>query len=230
MLASTIIHSDRQHATGDLGQHEVVAAAIKQSIEELLKPYSWFSSLELKVVQQNEPRRFTLIGECTAELKDDEVITSHDFMDFLESKRDEIHPDILDRIKAFFQLWEHTYIVDPKVYNAELTQTALFKYRDCRLLGRKVDRIRVPFVTHVHRKMTDTLVTSNQFLHAINPFKDFKICFLESGFTISYQRTAQDLLEKGDETILLRLKDIVDIVDNTLSNLEPLEIIFTPKQ
>lgn len=230
MLATAIIHSERLYQAGDLGQHEAAAAAIKQSIEELLKPYSWFNYLELKVAVQNDPRRFTLIGECTVDLKEDEIISSHDFMDFLKSRQNEIHPDIFERIQAFFQLWEHTYIVDPKVYNAELTQTALFKYRDCRLLGRKVDRIRAPFVTHVHRKMTDTLVTSNQFLHAINPFKDFKICFLESGCTISYQRTVQDLLEKGDETILLRLKDIVDIVDNTLSNLEPLEIIFTPKQ
>ena len=229
MLATAIIHSERLYQAGDLGQHEAAAAAIKQSIEELLKPYSWFNYLELKVAVQNDPRRFTLIGECTVDLKEDEIISSHDFMDFLKSRQNEIHPDIFERIQAFFQLWEHTYIVDPKVYNAELTQTALFKYRDCRLLGRKVDLIRVPFVTHVHRKMTDALVTSNQFLHAINPFKDFKIRFLESGFTISYQRTAQDLLEKGDETILLRLKDIVDIVDNTLSNLEPLEIIFTPK-
>lgn len=230
MLASSIIHCERQHATGDLGQHEAAAATIKQSIEELLKPYSWFSSLELKVVQQHEPKRFTLIGECTVELKEDEIITSHDFMDFLKSRRDEIHLDIYGRIQAFFQWWEHTHIVDPNVYSAELTQIALFKYRDCRLLGQKVDRIRIPFVTHVHRKMVTTLVTSNQFLHAINPFKDFKIRFLESGFTISYQRTAQDLLEQGDENILLRLKDIVDIVDNTLSNLEPLDIIFTPKR
>lgn len=230
MLASAIIHCVRQHLTGDLSQHEAAAAAIKQSIEELLKPYPWFSYFKLKVSQQNEPRRFILTGECTVELKEDEIIVSHDFMDFLKSRQDEIHPDIFERIQVFFQLWEHTHIVDPKVYNAELTQTALFKYRDCRLLGQKVGRIRIPFVTHVHRKMVATLVTSNQFLHAINPFKDFKIRFLESGFTISYQRTAQDLLEQGDENILLRLKDIVDIVDNTLSNLEPLEIIFTPRR
>lgn len=98
MLASAIIHCERQHATGDLGQHEVAAAAIKQSIEELLKPYSWFSYFKLKVVQQHEPKRFTLIGECTVELKEDEIITSHDFMDFLKSRRDEIHPDIYGRI------------------------------------------------------------------------------------------------------------------------------------
>ena len=230
MLASSIIHCERQHATGDLGQHEVAAAAIKQSIKELLKPYPWFSSLKLKVVQQNEPRRFTLIGECTVELKEDEVITSHDFMDFLKSRQDEIHPDILDRIKVFFQLWEYTHIVDPKIYHAELTQTALFKYRDCPQLGQKVDRIRIPFVTHVHRKMLDVLGPSEALHKAIQGFKDIKICFIEKGFTISYKRTAQALLQQDEEETLFRLKNIVELVDQALVTLEPLEIIFTPRR
>lgn len=230
MLASAIIHCERQHATGNLGQHEVAAAVIKQSIEELLKPYSWFSSLELKVVQQHEPKRFTLIGECTAELKEDEVITSHDFMDFLKSRRDEIHPDIYGRIQAFFQWWERTHIVDPNVYSAELTQVALFKYCDCPQLGQKVDCIREPFVTHVHRKMIDVLGPSEALYNAIQGFKDLKIRFMEAGFTITYQRTAQDLLKQGDEEILFRLKNIVELVDQALMSLEPLEIIFTPKR
>nr|DAN24627.1 MAG TPA: hypothetical protein [Caudoviricetes sp.] len=230
MLAATIIHCDRHHATGDLGQHEVAAAAIKQSIEELLKPYSWFSYFELKVIQHNEPRRFTLIGECTVELKEDEIITSHDFMDFLKSRRDEIHPDILDRIKAFFQLWEHTHIVDPKVYHAELTQTALFKYRDCPQLGQKADRIRIPFVSHVHRKMLDVLGPSEALHNAIQGFKDIKIRFIETGFTISYKRTAQELLQHDEEETLFRLKHIVEIVDQTLVSLELLDIIFTPRR
>lgn len=230
MLASSIIHCERQHATGDLGQHEVAAAAIKQSIEELLKSYSWFSSLELKVVQQHEPKRFTLIGECTVDLKEDEIIVSHDFMEFLESKRKQIHPDILDRIKIFFKLWEHTHIVDPKIYSAELIQVALFKYRDCPQLGQKVTRIRIPFVTHVHRKMIDVLASSEAFFNAIQGFKNLNIHFLETGFKISYRRTAQELLEKGDEEILFRLKNIVEMIDQTLVTLEPLDIIFTPRR
>ena len=230
MLAATIIHCDRLHATGDLGQHEAAAAAIKQSIEELLKPYAWFSYFDLKVVQQNEPRRFTLIGELTVDLKEDEIIVSHDFMDFLESKRKQIHPDILDRIKMFFKLWEHTHIVDPKIYSTELTQVALFKYRDCPQLGQKVTSIRIPFVTHVHRKMIDVLASNEAFFNAIQGFKNLNIHFIETGFKISYQRTAQDLLEKGDEEILFRLKGIVEMVDQALVSLEPLEIIFTPKR
>ena len=229
MLASAIIHCERQHATGDLGQHEVAVVAIKQSIEELLKPYPWFSSLELKVVQQHEPRRFTLIGECTVELKEDEIITSHDFMDFLKSRKDDIHPDIYERIQTFFQLWEHTYIVDPNVYNAELTQIALFKYHDCPQLGQKVDCIRIPFVSHVRRKMLDVLGPSETFHHAIQGFKNIKIRFNETNFTISYQRTAQELLQQDDEGILFRLKEIVEIIDQTLVSLEPLDIIFTSK-
>lgn len=230
MLASAIIHCERQHATGDFEQHEAAAAAIKQSIEELLKPYSWLSFLKLKVVKQHEPRRFTLIGECTVELKEDEIITSHDFMDFLESRRDEIHPDILDRIKAFFQLWELTHIVDPKVYSAELTQIALFKYCDCPQLGQKADCIRIPFVSHVRRKMLDVLGPSETFHHAIQGFKNIKIRFNETNFTISYQRTAQELLQQDDEEILFRLKEIVEIIDQTLVSLEPLDIIFTPRR
>lgn len=229
MLASAIIYCVRQHLTGDLSQHEAAAAAIKQSIEELLKPYPWFSYFKLKVSQQNEPRRFILTGECTVELKEDEIIVSHDFMDFLKSRQDEIHPDIFERIQVFFQLWEHTYIVDPKVYNAELTQTALFKYRDCPQLGQKVDCIRIPFVTHVHRKMLDVLGPSEALHHAIQGFKDIKIRFNETNFTISYQRTAQELLQQDDEGILFRLKEIVEIIDQTLVSFEPLDIIFTPK-
>ena len=229
MLASAIIHCTRLHQTGDLDRHEAAAAAIKQSIEELLKPYSWFSYLELKVNVSNEPRRFTLIGECAVDLKEDEIITSHDFMDFLESKRNEIHPIIFERIERFFQLWEHTYLDDPKFYNAELTQTAIFKYCDCPQLGQKVDCIREPFVTHVHRKMIDLLASSEAFFKAIQGFKNLNIHFLETGFKINYQRTAQDLLEQGDEKILFRLKSIVEMVDKALMSLEPLEIIFTPK-
>lgn len=229
MLTTAIIHSERLYQAGDLGQHEAAAAAIKQSIEELLKPYSWFNYLELKVAVQNDPRRFTLIGECTVDLKEDEIISSHDFMDFLKSRQNEIHPDIFERIQVFFQLWEHTYIVDPKVYNAELTQTVLFKYRDCPQLGQKVDRIRIPFVTHVHRKMIDLLAPSGTFFNAVKGFKNLNIHFVETGFNISYQRTAQDLLKQGDEEILFRLKNIVEIVDQTLISLEPSEIIFTPR-
>lgn len=230
MLASAIIYCVRQHLTGDLSQHEAAAAAIKQSIEELLKPYPWFSYLELKVSQQNEPRRFILTGELTVELKEDEMITSHDFMDFLKSRKDEIHPDIYERIQTFFQLWEHTYIVDPNIYNAELTQIALFKYCDCPQLGQKVDCIRIPFVSHVRRKMLDMLGPSETFHHAIQGFKNIKIRFNETNFTISYQRTAQELLQQDDEGILFRLKEIVEIIDQALVTLEPLEIIFTPKR
>lgn len=110
-----------------------------------------------------------------------------------------------------------------------MTQIALFEYRDCPQLGQKVDRIRIPFVTHVHCKMIDVLASNEAFFNAIQGFKDLKIRFMEAGFTISYQRTAEELLQQNEEEILFRLKNIVELVDQALMSLEPLDIIFTPK-
>lgn len=208
------IYRERFNIAGTVNDQNQVGLAIQNTIHECLKPYPWYRSTKITVIEYKEPLRYLLKGEI--ELSD-ESYQGLQIEEFLYECPYDLTQFVLDHLSKILDNWSQSSSIDPDDFSPNIKYVAEFMYKENQTFKQKYEMVRKPFVDYFHRIMIGALAVNSEYREAMKGFDEFDISFKQTKFVLRYQRNVTEAFRTGEKEQITRLEKIIAIIYGELN-------------
>lgn len=208
------IYRERFNIAGTVNDQNQVGLAIQNTIHECLKPYPWYRSTKITVIEYKEPLRYLLKGEI--ELSD-ESYQGLQIEEFLFDCPYDLTQFVLDHLSKILDNWNQSSSIDPDDFSSNIKYVAEFMNKENQTFKQKYEMVRKPFVDYFHRIMIGALAVNSEYREAMKGFDEFDISFKQTKFVLRYQRNVTEAFRTGEKEQITRLEKIIAIIYGELN-------------